>query len=162
MPAAERKTEEPVTEFDDFDVSFSSMKAPVTPVAEEFSTSREEPVASAETPLNVHLVAVLGYSDRRTDALDAICLERLRHAETLAAASARGEAHWNALGCTGCHTAEHAAAGVVPVTLRALGARYDIDSLTGFLAAPTPPMPPVALDEAARRDLAIHLLQRFR
>jgi uncharacterized SAM-binding protein YcdF (DUF218 family) len=27
---------------------------------------------------------VLGYSDRRTDALDPICLERLRHAETLA------------------------------------------------------------------------------
>jgi uncharacterized SAM-binding protein YcdF (DUF218 family) len=31
----------------------------------------------------VRLVAVLGYSDRRTDALDPICLERLRHAETL-------------------------------------------------------------------------------
>ena len=42
-------------------------------------------LASAETPLNIRLVAVLGYSDRRTDALDAICLERLRHAETLAA-----------------------------------------------------------------------------
>jgi glucose/arabinose dehydrogenase len=82
--------------------------------------------------------------------------------EALAAANARGEAHWNALGCTGCHTAEHAAPGVVPVALRALGARYDIDSLTGFLAAPTPPMPAVALDAAARRDLAIHLLQRFR
>jgi glucose/arabinose dehydrogenase len=83
-------------------------------------------------------------------------------AEALAAASARGEAHWNALGCAGCHTVERAAPGVVPVVLRELGARYDIDSLTGFLSAPTPPMPAVALDAAARRDLAIHLLQRFR
>lgn len=30
-------------------------------------------------------MAVLGYSDRKTDALDAICTERLRHAESIVA-----------------------------------------------------------------------------
>ena len=33
----------------------------------------------------MRLVAVLGYSGRRTNGLDPICAERLRHAETLAA-----------------------------------------------------------------------------
>jgi len=78
------------------------------------------------------------------------------------AAAARGERHWNELGCAGCHVAEQADPGVVPVALRELGQRYDVEELTAFLSAPTPPMPAVALDGAARRDLAIHLLQRFR
>jgi DUF218 domain-containing protein len=33
--------------------------------------------------LSVRLVAVLGYSDRKTNGLHPICIERLRHAETL-------------------------------------------------------------------------------
>jgi glucose/arabinose dehydrogenase len=78
------------------------------------------------------------------------------------AAAERGERHWNALGCEGCHVPERAAAGTVPVPLRSLASRYDVDGLTSFLAAPTPPMPAVALASAERRDLAIHLLQRFR
>jgi glucose/arabinose dehydrogenase len=78
------------------------------------------------------------------------------------AAAERGERHWSALGCEGCHVPERAAPGVVPVPLRQLASRYDVDALTEFLAAPTPPMPAVALASADRRDLAIHLLQRFR
>jgi len=78
------------------------------------------------------------------------------------AAGARGEQHWNGLRCAGCHVPEQADPGVVPVPLRELASRYDLDGLTTFLSAPTPPMPAVALDGAERRDLAIHLLQRFR
>jgi hypothetical protein len=78
------------------------------------------------------------------------------------AAAERGAAHWSALGCEGCHVPERAQTGVVPVPLRALAGRYDVDALTAFLAAPTPPMPAVALAEGERRDLAIHLLERFR
>ena len=82
-------------------------------------------------------------------------------AEERRAAGARGERHWEELGCAGCHVAERAAPGVVPVALRGLGRRYDLEGLAGFLAAPTPPMPAVALDLSARRDLAVHLLERF-
>jgi glucose/arabinose dehydrogenase len=82
-------------------------------------------------------------------------------AEEREAAAARGERHWNTLGCAGCHVPEQAEPGVVPVALRELGRRYDIQGLTSFLSTPTPPMPAVALNDAGRRDLAIHLLQRF-
>jgi len=44
--------------------------------------------------------------------------------------------------------------------LRELSARHDLDELTAFLAAPTPPMPAVALPPEARRDLAVYLLSR--
>jgi glucose/arabinose dehydrogenase len=81
--------------------------------------------------------------------------------EERAAASTRGEGHWDALRCAGCHVESQADPGVVPVALRELGQRYDVATLTAFLSAPTPPMPAVALDGPARRDLAIHLLQRF-
>jgi len=77
------------------------------------------------------------------------------------AGRARGERHWEALACSGCHVAEAAAPGVVPVALRDLSQRHDVDGLVAFLAAPTPPMPAVSLDEASRRDLAIYLLSRF-
>ena len=60
------------------------------------------------------------------------------------------------------YSAASALPGVVPVVLseRNLAARYDIDSLVRFLAAPRPPMPVAPLDDAQRRDLAIHLLER--
>ncbi len=77
-------------------------------------------------------------------------------------ANERGGRHWNELGCESCHTPEGAAPGVVLVPLGALEARYGIDDLARFLSAPTPPMPTVALGPAARRDLAIYLLMRFR
>jgi len=44
------------------------------------------------------------------------------------------------------------------VPLKGLGTRYSIASLEAFLAAPTPPMPPVEQGAEARRDLAVHLL----
>jgi glucose/arabinose dehydrogenase len=78
------------------------------------------------------------------------------------AGAARGERHWQALDCASCHVPEQAAPGVVPVLLRELGRRHDLAGLTSFLAAPTPPMPAVALDESERADLAIYLLERFR
>lgn len=83
-------------------------------------------------------------------------------AEERDAADGRGERHWNELACAGCHVPEQADPGVVPVALRELGRRYDVEELTAFLSTPTPPMPAVALDGASRRDLAIHLLRRFR
>jgi glucose/arabinose dehydrogenase len=73
----------------------------------------------------------------------------------------RGEAHWNALACAGCHVPDQINPGVVPVILQELGAEYDVGSLTDFLAAPTPPMPVVALDADDRADLAVYLLDRF-
>jgi glucose/arabinose dehydrogenase len=73
----------------------------------------------------------------------------------------RGEAHWDALGCAGCHVPEQIDPGVVPVILQELGAKYGVVSLTEFLAAPTPPMPVVALDADDRADLAVYLLSRF-
>jgi glucose/arabinose dehydrogenase len=96
---------------------------------------------------------------RRTAAADPLASLPLAERE---AAAKRGEQDWNALGCEGCHVPERAAAGVVPVPLRSLASRYDVDGLASFLAAPTPPMPAVALGDPERRDLAIHLLQRFR
>ena len=45
--------------------------------------------------------------------------------------------------------------------LGALKARYTIDSLMRFLAAPQPPMPLYPFDEDQRRDLSIYLLDRF-
>ena len=79
-----------------------------------------------------------------------------------ARAGARGAALYAAHSCAGCHEAASALPGVVPVVLaeRNLAARYDIDSLVRFLAAPRPPMPLAPLDDAQRRDLAIHLLER--
>jgi hypothetical protein len=78
------------------------------------------------------------------------------------ARAARGLAHWEALGCAGCHVPEQATPGVVPVVLRELGRRHDLAGMTGFLATPTPPMPAVALDEDDRGDLAVYVLDRFR
>jgi glucose/arabinose dehydrogenase len=75
--------------------------------------------------------------------------------------AARGELAWNAGACATCHVAEGAPEGMVTKPLSALAARYDVASLTAFFAAPTPPMPAPALDEAGRRELAVYVLQRF-
>jgi mono/diheme cytochrome c family protein len=77
-------------------------------------------------------------------------------------ADERGARHFAELGCAGCHSAERADPGVVPLPLRALTTRYGVDELAAFLAAPTPPMPAVALDASARRDLSVYLLGQFR
>lgn len=80
----------------------------------------------------------------------------------LADIQARGKDLYEANACAGCHEAARADEGVVPVPLRALSERYDIDSLVTFFAAPTPPMPTPPLDEAERRELAIYLLSTTR
>jgi len=63
--------------------------------------------------------------------------------------------------CGTCHLAEEAGAGIVTKPLAGLGAKYSLDSLTGFFLSPTPPMPAFDLSEAERRALAVHLLSRF-
>jgi glucose/arabinose dehydrogenase len=76
--------------------------------------------------------------------------------------AARGEISWGALGCGGCHLSEEATTeGVTTTPLVRLAARYDVDGLTAFFAAPTPPMPAPPLDESERRELAVYVLERF-
>lgn len=45
MPAAERKTEEPLSDFDAFDVSFSAVKSQPAPVAEDFGVTFDSPTS---------------------------------------------------------------------------------------------------------------------
>jgi 5-oxoprolinase (ATP-hydrolysing) len=78
--------------------------------------------------------------------------------EATDAARLRGLALWEANGCARCHDPKRAQPGVVPVLLQGLARRYDVEALRAFLAAPTPPMPAFALDDAQRRDLAVFLL----
>jgi glucose/arabinose dehydrogenase len=86
-------------------------------------------------------------------------LARLAPAEREARAE-RGAAFYRAGECAGCHEAAAAPAGVVVKPLEGLAQRHDLDELTAFLAAPTPPMPAVALPAEARRDLAVYLLSQ--
>lgn len=76
--------------------------------------------------------------------------------------AARGRALFETHACAGCHVPEANAAVATPVPLRGLDSRYTLESMAAFLAAPTPPMPALDLDTDARRDLAVHLLQRYR
>jgi len=75
--------------------------------------------------------------------------------------AARGRGLYESLGCAGCHEPARAAPGVVPRPLAGLGRRHSLAGLTRFLAAPTPPMPPVALGEEERGDLAVFLLVAY-
>jgi mono/diheme cytochrome c family protein len=74
----------------------------------------------------------------------------------------RGAALYRDLGCAGCHEAAAAPAGVVPPPLTPLARHWTVDGLVAFLAAPTPPMPPVERPESDRRDLAVYLLSAHR
>jgi glucose/arabinose dehydrogenase len=73
-------------------------------------------------------------------------------------ASARGRALYEANACFRCHEAERADPGAIAVPLKNPAHPYDVASLAAFLAAPQPPMPRFALDDAERRDLALFLL----
>jgi len=75
-----------------------------------------------------------------------------------AAMSARGRALYEAHACFRCHETARAEPGAIAVPLSGLAARYDVEHLADFLAAPQPPMPLFPLDAAQRRDLAVHLL----
>jgi glucose/arabinose dehydrogenase/cytochrome c553 len=77
-----------------------------------------------------------------------------------AAAAERGAALYVAHDCASCHDPSTTAPGVQPVPLVGLSSRYDVDDLSAFLAAPTPPMPAFPLSEPQRRDLAVNLLEQ--
>jgi hypothetical protein len=78
------------------------------------------------------------------------------------AAQERGAASYETHQCARCHDAERAEPGVIPVPLDAerLRSKYDIERLSAYLLAPTPPMPAFPLEESERRDLAGFLLAR--
>jgi len=76
-----------------------------------------------------------------------------------ASAARRGEQLWNDNDCARCHV--RGEAGAKPRPLASLAARYTIDSLVSFLAAPQPPMPLYDLTAEQRRDLAVFLLERW-
>jgi glucose/arabinose dehydrogenase len=75
--------------------------------------------------------------------------------ETLAA---RGATLFAEQACGRCHLEDEAPAGVVVKPLAGLARRYSVESLTRYFATPQPPMPVVALGEAERRALAVHVL----
>ena len=69
-----------------------------------------------------------------------------------------GPEQFDALACGACHVDTAGASGNL-VVLAGLAARYSPESLARYLAAPQAPMPPVELDEDARRQLSIYLLE---
>lgn len=72
----------------------------------------------------------------------------------------RGAALYETHRCARCHEPEQADPGVVavPLSVERLASRFDVASLAGFLLAPTPPMPALAISEGERGDLAVFLL----
>jgi glucose/arabinose dehydrogenase len=77
--------------------------------------------------------------------------ERARRAQS-------GARMWNDGGCATCHDPKNAAPGMVTKRLEHLSARWTVDGLVAFFAAPTPPMPAVERPENDRRDLAVYVL----
>lgn len=78
--------------------------------------------------------------------------------EVIALAMIEGPEQFDALACGACHVDTAGASGNL-VVLEGLAARYSPESLARYLAAPQAPMPPVELDEEARRQLSIYLLE---
>lgn len=79
-------------------------------------------------------------------------------AADIAARTQRGRRLYSGSGCAACHDTHAPPPGVVPKPLANLSARYDVDSLARYLAAPTPPMPAYPMSDDERRDLAVFLL----
>jgi len=75
-------------------------------------------------------------------------------------AAGRGQVLYAAHGCARCHEPGAAEAGMRVHPLRELNARWDLDGLATYLAAPTPPMPLVLLSRDEYRGLAAYLLAR--
>jgi glucose/arabinose dehydrogenase len=75
-------------------------------------------------------------------------------------AIAAGRATMDAEGCVACH-APTETGGRAQVVLTDLASRYTLDALVDYLARPNPPMPPYEEDAAARRRLAIYLLDTY-
>jgi mono/diheme cytochrome c family protein len=82
-------------------------------------------------------------------------------AEERRGAAERGGALYATHACASCHEAALAEAGVVVKPLLDLASRFDIERLSGFFAAPTPPMPVFELTPDEKRDLAVYVLDRF-
>ncbi|MCW5891442.1 MAG: sorbosone dehydrogenase family protein [bacterium] len=86
-------------------------------------------------------------------------LEALPAAERTALAE-RGTTLFRDLGCATCHPAA-GARGTALIPLAHLRARWTVDRLVEFFAAPTPPMPAVDRPAAERRALAVHVLTQY-
>ena len=105
------------------------------------------------SPANPCSVAAAAAAPAATDPLAGVSKQERE------ALRADGHALYEANACFRCHESERADGGTVPVLLTELGAKYDLASLAAFLAAPQPPMPRFALDDAQRRALAVYLLE---
>ena len=81
-------------------------------------------------------------------------------ADRLSELTSRGEAIYRSSGCTGCHKvsgSDDPRPGLK--VLADLTARYTVTSLNAFYKTPTPPMPPVNLNEDDSLALSTYLLQ---
>jgi glucose/arabinose dehydrogenase len=77
---------------------------------------------------------------------------------TLLELQSNGEQLFRTRGCLGCHvvTTEDVRFGLRP--LKAINTRYTLDSLSAFYKTPTPPMPPVRMNEEEQLALSAYLL----
>ena len=115
---------------------------------------------------SIYRIAWVGRDGERTESAPSRETPALAAADALATldpseragATATGRALYEANACFRCHEVERAEKGAVPVVMANLGRRYDVTSLTTYLAAPQPPMPLFPLQPAERRDLAVFLL----
>lgn len=77
--------------------------------------------------------------------------------EQLTAARQQGDELFRRYQCEGCHADSDQALK----RYRALGNKYDIESLASYLSRPNPPMPIFPLTEQERSDLAVYLIDRY-
>lgn len=59
--------------------------------------------------------------------------------------------------CISCHNGKDEGAK----TLKALGSKYNIETLTQFIERPNPPMPTVPITEQQRQSLAVYLIESY-
>ncbi len=79
-------------------------------------------------------------------------------AEQLQALQATGEQLYRTRGCVACHTlkTDDIPVGLKPLT--AVADKYNVESLSEFYKTPTPPMPPVLLNEEDELAMSAYLL----
>ncbi len=82
------------------------------------------------------------------------------NADELTTLRAQGEKIFRQYPCGNCHVAGVARDGRPVHSLDRIGERYNIDTLTAFFIAPTPPMPIFPLNADERKALAVFLLDR--
>jgi glucose/arabinose dehydrogenase len=81
-------------------------------------------------------------------------------ADERAALAAEGERLYAEHACATCHEPEHAAPDTAVKPLQALGARYDVETLSLLFETPPQPMPIFPLSAGQRRALSVHLLEQ--